>query len=105
MTETVSPLDHLNFEVSEYIPLIMICAVIAILFIAFKVFGVSLKWLWKLLINSIIGVGILCLFDIVFVSYLNMDFFHIPITWVNAIVAGVFGIPGVLLLLILKFLV
>ena len=105
MSETVSTLDHLNFSVSEYMPLIIICVAIALLFLAFKLFGVTANWLWKLLVNSIIGVGMLCLFDIVFVSYLSMDFFFIPITWVNAIVAGIFGVPGVLLLLILKFMI
>ena len=64
----------------------------------------SVKFLWKLLINGIIGAGMLILFDIVFVTYLHMDFFFIPITWVNCAVAGVLGVPGVILLLLLQFI-
>ncbi len=96
--------ETLNLQLSEYVPLITVCAVLAAVFICFKLFGVSVKILWKLLINGLIGAGMLCLFDIVFVTYLKMDFFRIPITWLNSVIAGVLGIPGVILLLILKFI-
>ncbi|MCR5808783.1 MAG: pro-sigmaK processing inhibitor BofA family protein [Clostridiales bacterium] len=82
----------------------IICGVLALLFLVFKLFGVTAKILWKLLINGIIGAGMLCLFDIVFVTYLKMSFFYIPINWLTALVAGILGIPGVLLMLILKFI-
>ena len=75
-----------------------------LMFILFKLFGVASKLLWKILINGIIGAAMLCLFDIVFVTYLKMSFFKIPITWVTSLVAGFLGIPGVLLLLILQFI-
>lgn len=94
----------LQIQIEEYIPLIVICAALAAIFICFKLFGVSVKILWKLLINGLIGAGMLCLFDIVFVTYLKMEFFRIPINWLNSIIAGVLGVPGVLLLLVLKFI-
>lgn len=92
----------LSIQWGEYTPLLVVIGVLAVLFVLFKLLGVTAKVLWKLLINGIIGMGMLCLFDIIFVSYLHMDFFYIPINWINAIIAGVLGIPGVLLLLILR---
>ncbi|MBO4847737.1 MAG: pro-sigmaK processing inhibitor BofA family protein [Clostridia bacterium] len=96
--------ETLNIQISEYIPLIVVCAVLALTFLFFKLLGVTSKILWKILINGIIGAGMLCLFDIVFVTYLKMTFFKIPITWATSLVAGFLGIPGVLLLLLLQFI-
>ena len=95
----------LNIQIAEYVPLIIICAVLAVIFVLFKLFGVTVKILWKLLINGLIGAGMLILFDIVFFQYLKMSFFRIPINWITASVAGFLGIPGVLLLLILQFII
>lgn len=86
------------------IPLVAVCIFLCVLFVVFRIFRVSIKILWRLLINGLIGAGLLCLFDIVFATYLGMDFFYIPITWPSALVAGILGIPGVLLLLALKFI-
>jgi inhibitor of the pro-sigma K processing machinery len=104
MTYLLSAVNDLSFNFGEYSPLIVVVAVLAALFVLFKVFGVTGKLLWKLLINAIIGAALLCLFDIVFVKYLHMDFFRIPITWVNVAVVGILGIPGLLLLLVLQFI-
>ena len=101
---TASP-GTLNIQLGQYVPLIAVCAALAILFLVFKLIGVTSKILWRLLINSIVGAAMLCLFDIVFVTYLGMHFFYIPITWVSSLVAGVFGIPGVILLLALQFII
>lgn len=95
----------LHIQLGQYVPLMVICGVLAVLFLIFKLIGVTSKILWRLLINGIIGAAMLCLFDIVFVTYLGMDFFYIPITWISSVVAGVFGIPGVILLLALQFII
>ena len=105
MSQLLLSSGTLNIQLGEYTPLIVICVALALLFLLFKLLGVTAKILWKLLINGIIGMGMLCLFDIIFVTYLHMDFFYIPINWVNALVAGILGVPGVLLLLILQFIV
>lgn len=104
MIRILSPVNTLSFEFGRYAPLIIVCGVLAALFIVFKLVGVNSKIVWKLLINAIIGALMLCLFDILFVTYLHMDFFYIPITWPNVLVAGILGIPGVLLLLVLGFI-
>ena len=95
----------LNIQLGQYVPLLIVCGALAVLFLVFKLIGVTSKILRKLLINGIIGAAMLCLFDIVFVTYLRMDFFYIPITWLSSLVAGVFGIPGVILLLALQFII
>ena len=79
-------------------PLIVVCIILAVLLIVFKMFKVTVKILWKILINGIIGA-------VIFYKLLGIDFFHIPITWPSALVAGVLGIPGVILLLLLKLIV
>ena len=104
MTYLLSAVNDLRFNFGEYTPLIVAVAALAALFVLFMVIGVTNKLLWRLLINAIIGVALLCLFDIVFVKYMHMDFFKIPINWVNVAVVGVFGIPGLLLLLVLQFI-
>lgn len=104
MSPVMGASSALNIQIGQYVPLLIICAVLAGLFLVFKLLGVTVKILWKLLINGIIGAAMLCLFDIVFVTYLKMNFFYIPINWTTALVAGFLGIPGVLLLLILQFI-
>lgn len=105
MIHLLNAVNSLHFDFGSYAPLIIVCGVLALLFVVFKLVGLSSKLVWKLLINAIIGALMLCLFDILFVNYLHMDFFYIPITWPNVLVAGILGIPGVLLLLILGFII
>lgn len=95
----------LNIQLGDYVPLMVVCGVLAVIFTVFKLAGVRSKVLWTLLLNGIIGAGMMCLFNIVFYNYLGMRFFKVPITWVSSLMAGVLGVPGVLLVLILQFLV
>lgn len=95
----------LSPTLSYYLPLIVVCIVLALVFLIFKLVGVSAKILWKILINSLVGAAMLCLFDIVFYMYLHMNFFYIPVTWFTSAVAGVLGVPGVIILLALKFII
>ena len=94
----------LNIQLGDYVPLIVACGVLALLFVIFKLAGVRSKVAWTLLINGMIGAGMLSLFNIVFYTYLGMRFFKIPISWASSAISGVLGVPGVLLLLILQIL-
>ncbi len=104
MSDIINASAGLSLDFGEYTPLIVVCAALAGLFVLFKLVGVTGKIIWKLLINAIIGAAMLCLFDIVFVKYLHMDFFYIPLNWLNVLIVGVLGIPGILVLLVLRFL-
>ena len=76
--------------------------VVAILFIVLlvKLLRTPLRWAWKFLINALSGVIILFLTNF-FGSLLG---FSLDITWLNAIIAGLLGFPGVLLMLAIKYL-
>ncbi len=84
--------------------LIAFIGVLLLLFILFKLFGWSIKLFFRMLINAIIGAVMLIVFNFVFADIFNLEVFRIGINWITAIVTGVLGVPGVILLLILKLL-
>ena len=78
--------------------LVFIGAVIAV-FIILKILAWPIKKIIKILINILIGAVLLLL-----VNYVGAFFnFVIPINWISALVVGTLGIPGVIILVILKF--
>lgn len=80
----------------------IVAIVIAIIFLVLliKLLKTPLRWAFKLLINAISGVIILFLTNVLG----GLIGFSLDITWLNAIVAGLLGFPGVLLLLAIKYL-
>ncbi len=81
---------------------VIIVAVIAVIFLLlfFKILGSSLKWILKLLLNAVTGFVILFLVNIVG----GIIGIELDLNWINALVAGFFGAPGVVVLLIIKYL-
>ncbi|MDO5649164.1 MAG: pro-sigmaK processing inhibitor BofA family protein [Gallicola sp.] len=73
---------------------------IFILWLLAKIFSISFKILLKLVFNALGGAVILLLFNLVG-GLLGVG---IHITFINALIAGIFGIPGVIFLLILQIL-
>jgi inhibitor of the pro-sigma K processing machinery len=71
-----------------------------ILYIVAQVFIKPVKLLWKLAINSAVGLVLLLL-----VNYLGafLDF-SLPVNIISVLIAGFLGIPGVLLLICLQLL-
>ena len=78
--------------------------VLAVIFIIFKIFNLSIKIFFKLLINALIGAALLFVFHFVFAGLLNLSFFYINITWLTALITVIFGVPGVVVLLIIGLL-
>lgn len=73
---------------------------LVILYIVAQVFMKPIKLLWKLLINSGIGLVLLML-----VNYIAAYFdFTIPINVITILIAGFLGIPGILLLICFQLL-
>ena len=103
MTTLLSSVGRLSLTFSNYLPLIVVCVALGLLFLILRLAGVTARLVWKLLINGLIGAGMLCVFDIIFSAILGLDFFYIPVTWFTSTVSGILGIPGVILLLALKF--
>lgn len=66
----------------------------------FKILKKSMKLGFKLLIHACFGFVFLFIFNF-FGAWVDLS---IPLTWLNAIVSGVLGVPGVILLLILQLI-
>ena len=64
-----------------------------ILCIITKVFSLPLQLLWKCIYDSVIGAIVLYVINFLGIVY-------IPINFITAFIAGMFGIPGVLVLVI-----
>ena len=77
-----------------------IIAGIAIGIVVFAILGkliaLPFRILWKLITNSIVGAVILW--------GINLFGAGIEITFFKALIAGIFGVPGVILLLIARFM-
>ncbi|MCI9017158.1 MAG: pro-sigmaK processing inhibitor BofA [Clostridia bacterium] len=72
-----------------------------ILFIILKILTLPMKLIIKLLINGVAG-GIL----IFVINLIGANFgFMITLNWLTAIIAGILGIPGVIILAILQFII
>ncbi len=65
-----------------------------------KLLGLSIKIIWKLVINALAGAVILILFNLIG----GIFGVTVGITFLTALIAGVFGVPGVIILLILQLL-
>lgn len=68
------------------------------LYIIVKVFAWPLKILFKLIANAVLGVLLLILVNFIG-QYFN---FSIGINAITAIIAGFFGVPGVIFLIVFK---
>lgn len=74
---------------------------ICILFFFGKIFIVPIKSILKLVINSVLG-GVI----ILFINAIGTVFqFHIGLNYITAIVIAILGVPGAILLVILKFFI
>jgi len=77
---------------------VVICIILVVLL--FKIIKTPLKWAFKLLLNAASG----------FIALVILNFFggivglSLTINIINCLVAGILGLPGVVLLLILKYL-
>ena len=75
--------------------ILVILGVILAAWVLLKLFKVSFKIIWKLLVNALIG-G-LVLFVLNFIPGVNM-----PINWLTTILTGLFGVPAVLVIFIVS---
>jgi len=77
---------------------VVICIILIVLL--FKILKTPLKWAFKLLLNAASG----------FIALVILNFFggivglSLTVNLVNCLVAGILGLPGVVLLLLLKYI-
>lgn len=69
------------------------------LYVLGKLIGLSIKVLSKLIINGILGALLLILINL-FGHFVDIN---LDISIINSLVAGFFGLPGVVLLLLLEY--
>jgi len=86
----------------EFINIIIaVLFLLVILYIVAQVLMKPIKLLWKLLINSFIGLVLL-----VVVNYIAAFFaFNIPINIITVLIAGFLGVPGIVLLICFQLLI
>ena len=82
---------------SLLLPVLGILLLLAVL----KIFSAPLRWAVKLLLHALVGFAALFLLNF-FGASLGIS---LELTWFNAIVTGVLGVPGVLLLLSFQYLI
>ncbi|MDR0841034.1 MAG: pro-sigmaK processing inhibitor BofA family protein [Christensenellaceae bacterium] len=77
--------------------LLTIAVGVIAIWLVLKLLSAPIKFIWKLLINAIIGAIVLLV-----INYLGAGFgISIAITPLTALITGVFGVPGVIVLLVL----
>lgn len=76
----------------EYLPFII---GIAILFIVLKILSMPMKIIIKFLINALVG-GVV-------IYVLNLLGVGLVLNWITSLIVGIFGIPGVIIVAILQF--
>lgn len=81
----------------NYSLLIYISCIIFLIIIG-KIFIMPLKKIMKLVINSVIGAGLIYIINLVGANF-N---FHIGLNWFTIICSGILGIPGVILIIMLR---
>ena len=79
--------------------LLLALAVIVVIVLV-RIISAPIKLIFKLLINTAIGFGILFLINLV-----GQNFgFQLEMNLLHALIVGIFGIPGVVVLILLQFL-
>ena len=78
---------------------LMIGAAVLLLLLFFRVLRLPLKWAAKAAIHVVIG--FIALFVLNFLgSWVGI---YIEMNWINSLITGLLGVPGVLLLLLIKY--
>lgn len=67
---------------------------LVLLCIVLKLLAFSFKTLLKFALNAILGGVLLYLYNMFLAPLIG---FFIPITWVTALIVGIFGIPGIII--------
>ena len=75
-------------------------AVMLVIFLVFKLLSLPFKIMWKLFVNAVIGFVLLLL-----INFLGgLIGLTIEITWWKAVIVGIFGVPGIVGLLLVQLL-
>ncbi len=73
---------------------------VAILFVVLKLFALPMKLIIKLVINGLVGGVIIFVINLIGASF----GFAITLNWITALIVGILGVPGVIIVSILQFI-
>ena len=82
------------------VAVVLVGAALFLLSLSFKLLKKPLAWILKFLLHAAMGYAFLFLFNFVG-AWIGLS---LGLNWFNAAVAGVLGVPGVILLLLIKYL-
>lgn len=71
---------------------------VLLLWLVIKLFSKPIKWVFKLLLNTLLGFVLLLLFNYVG-QFIGLS---INVGWLSALITGVLGVPGIVLLLLVE---
>lgn len=74
---------------------------LVVLFVVLKILALPLKIIIKLLINGLIGGGIIFLINLIGANF----GFILPLEWWSAILVGILGIPGAIILVLIQLFI
>ena len=74
---------------------------IAVLFIVLKILSLPMKLIIKLVLNGLVGGVVIWLINLIGASF----GFAITLNWITALVVGILGIPGVIILTIIQLFI
>ena len=80
---------------------IVIIAVVLIMLLFIRLLRTPLRFLVKFIFNTLLGFAVLILINFLG-GYIDIS---IGVNWINAVIVGIFGLPGVALLLVLQWLI
>ena len=82
------------------IPVALVALAIFFISILLRLLKAPIKWLGKLVLHALLGYAALFVFNFVG-AWVGIS---IGVNWINAVVTGVLGVPGVVLLLLIKYI-
>lgn len=83
------------------ITILLIALGILFLCLFFKIFSKPIKWIFKMFLNALIGFAALFVLNLLG-GYIGL---HISVGWISALVAGVLGFPGIVLLVLVEMFI
>ncbi len=84
----------------DYTMIVPILIGVGALFIVLKLLALPMKLIIKLVINGLVGGVVIYVINLI---GLNFGFF-IDLNWITALIVGILGVPGVVIVAILHFL-
>ena len=76
--------------------ILLVAGIAVSLYVLFKILAAPVKWIFKMLINALVGFVLLFLANFVG-GFFN---FEIPVNLLTCVISGVFGVPGVIFLVV-----